>query len=476
MVAAGGLARLSASVSLRTGVVLALARLAPQQVTARLRDAHSIEQLVQLHSEHGASFNRFHFGAFWGGVKRLAPRERRWVLANREALRPACEQTARMLPELGPREVASTAHALAKARLHRGTPWEMVWEPLPMAASAGLREMKPQELANTAWAFATVGHSEPSLFDELAGVAGAQLDDFNSQALANTAWAYATAGHASRELFDAIALESASRLDEFNSQEIANLAWAYATAGHASPALFDALAAEAVLQLESFRAQELTNLVWAFASLGHPAPHLFAQLATQASAMLGRFTPQALANTAWAFATAGESAPALFDAIAIETAERGRDLASFQPQNLANLVWAFGQVEHVDMCKLFTCKHAGTRAHTGEASLATTDVRRGAKHGRSLAVGRGRGAPEEPPGLLPVAAARHAAGASAARGLRGERPVGPRGGRARPRASRRAPGTCRGRAARCSAQRHAGPHDRRAHGRQPVLRPAVLLR
>ena len=44
-----------------------------------------------------------------------------------------------------------------------------------------------QELVNTAWAFATVGHKDERLFSMLAAAAVQRMRDFISQELANTA-------------------------------------------------------------------------------------------------------------------------------------------------------------------------------------------------------------------------------------------------------------------------------------------------
>ena len=66
------------------------------------------------------------------------------------------------------------------------------------------------------------------------------LRDFKPQELANTAWAFATAGRAAPTLLDAIATEAVRRgLRDFNEQELANTAWAFAAADHLAPALFD---------------------------------------------------------------------------------------------------------------------------------------------------------------------------------------------------------------------------------------------
>merc|ERR1712238_330218 len=50
----------------------------------------------------------------------------------------------------------------------------------------------------------------------------------NPQNLANTAWAFATAGHEACDLFDALAHEAAGRVRQFNPQELANTAWSMA--------------------------------------------------------------------------------------------------------------------------------------------------------------------------------------------------------------------------------------------------------
>ena len=66
-----------------------------------------------------------------------------------------------------------------------------------------MRDFNSQGLANTAWAFATVGCKGGQLFTALAVVAERHMRDFNSQDLANTAWAFATVGHKKEQLFAA---------------------------------------------------------------------------------------------------------------------------------------------------------------------------------------------------------------------------------------------------------------------------------
>ena len=60
-------------------------------------------------------------------------------------------------------------------------------------AAAGwcVGDFHAQDLANTAWAFATLGQSNVKLFPALGRAATWCVGDFNVQALANTAWAFA---------------------------------------------------------------------------------------------------------------------------------------------------------------------------------------------------------------------------------------------------------------------------------------------
>ena len=68
-----------------------------------------------------------------------------------------------------------------------------------------MRDFNSQALANTAWAFAQVGHEEECLMMALAAAAEWRAMDFNWQDLANTAWAFATVSQKEARLFKAMA-------------------------------------------------------------------------------------------------------------------------------------------------------------------------------------------------------------------------------------------------------------------------------
>ena len=71
-----------------------------------------------------------------------------------------------------------------------------------------------------------MGQKDEQLFQALAKMAERRLDQFNAQELANTAWAYATVGQKDEQLFDALARMAERRLEQFNVQNLANTAWA----------------------------------------------------------------------------------------------------------------------------------------------------------------------------------------------------------------------------------------------------------
>jgi hypothetical protein len=79
-----------------------------------------------------------------------------------------------------------------------------------------------------AWAFATLKHEAPLLFDDIANAAQGRISEFNPQDLSNTAWAFATLKHEAPLLFDDIANAAQGRIDEFNPQDLSNTAWAFA--------------------------------------------------------------------------------------------------------------------------------------------------------------------------------------------------------------------------------------------------------
>jgi len=319
------------------------AALDTRKINKLIIDATGARELLGLHGQHGPSFDGVNVATCWSRLGRVGGADRSWLRSDDgTALRALREQTTNQVRTLGARELSNAAHAIAKLDL-RGAAWGGLWKEIEGAALARRSEFEPQNLANTAWAFATAGRATHALLDAVAEESTGRVRDFKPQHLANTAWAFATAGHAAPALFDAIGREAARRAHELNPQNLANTARAFATAGHPAPALFDAIGREAAGRVRDFKPQELSNAAWTFATAGHPAPALFDAIGREAAGRVREFKSQELSNTAWAFATAGHAAPALFDAIGEEAAGRVCELV---PQALANTAWAFAKAGH----------------------------------------------------------------------------------------------------------------------------------
>ena len=82
----------------------------------------------------------------------------------------------------------------------------------PWSPERRVGNFKPQKLANTAWAFATLGQPDARLFTALAKEAERRVCNFKPQDLANTAWAFATLGQPDAQLFTALAREAEHRV------------------------------------------------------------------------------------------------------------------------------------------------------------------------------------------------------------------------------------------------------------------------
>ena len=110
------------------------------------------------------------------------------------------------------------------------------------AARAG--EVGAPSLANIAYGAAHCGTVKRSgaLFTALARAAEKRVGEFVVQNIANTAWAFATADRLDASVFTALARAAEWRMCDFNAQGVANTAWAFVTADQLDASLFTALA------------------------------------------------------------------------------------------------------------------------------------------------------------------------------------------------------------------------------------------
>ncbi|CAE8626819.1 unnamed protein product, partial [Polarella glacialis] len=83
----------------------------------------------------------------------------------------------------------------------------------------------------------------------------------NCVELANTAWAYGTMGTRNERLLQEIAKRANARLHEFKAQELSALLWGFSAAGFYNGAVFSAAAV--TLQRLDMTPQHLVNSLWA---------------------------------------------------------------------------------------------------------------------------------------------------------------------------------------------------------------------
>mmetsp|Transcript_21180 Transcript_21180/g.66533 ORF Transcript_21180/g.66533 Transcript_21180/m.66533 type:complete len:224 (+) Transcript_21180:17-688(+) len=159
-----------------------------QQFEWGTRIAHrnaTVESILCLFEAHGHEFSARNLATTAHRVAKLGSRRRSWGRKDAR-MRAVAEACRRRASALEPRGLANTAWAFATAGVRAPTFFDAV------AAEALMRlgEFNPQELANAVWAFATAGVKAPELFDDIAA-ALPQLDDLKAQELANPARAFA---------------------------------------------------------------------------------------------------------------------------------------------------------------------------------------------------------------------------------------------------------------------------------------------
>ncbi|CAE8664161.1 unnamed protein product, partial [Polarella glacialis] len=120
-------------------------------------------------------------------------------------------------------------------------------------------------LVTTVWAYATFRFARSAsclaLFNSLSGQMMTMAHTANCVELANTAWAYGTVGARNERLLQEIAKRANARLHEFKAQELSALLWGFSAAGFYNGAAFSAAAV--TLQRLDMTPQHLVNSLWA---------------------------------------------------------------------------------------------------------------------------------------------------------------------------------------------------------------------
>jgi len=170
-------------------------RLTGPQLTNRVKGAASVQDLFAFHARYRADYDGILLSATWTQLSKLTRGNKGAV--PKAQLGELIHDTERMAAqgELRDRGLANVAYAVARITRKPDQRTSELLDELARASAASIGKFNPQELANTAWAFATVGHASPALFEAVSRASVASIGQFTPQALANTAWAFAVADH-----------------------------------------------------------------------------------------------------------------------------------------------------------------------------------------------------------------------------------------------------------------------------------------
>jgi len=296
------------------------------------------KDLLKIAKEEQVRFNNVNYATVMSQLGRIRSFDRSdpHFLAFLKAM--ATKIGERGLPWIKPREASNIIHAIGKMQLRNpSTKRILEWISTPETAAIFVEKGKPQAIANTAWACATLSFEAPNLFAKIEEHSKWLVEEGDPQAVANTAWACATLGFEAPNLFAEIERQSKWLVKEGKPQEVANTAWACATLGFEAPNLFAEINRQSKWLVETGDPQAVANTAWACATLGFESPELFAEIEHRSKWLVRDGTLQEVSNTAWACAKLGYKAPHLFAEIECRSkwlVQEGN------PQDVANTVWA----------------------------------------------------------------------------------------------------------------------------------------
>ena len=159
------------------------------ELNKRISACTAAGELCTLIAAHGTDFNHVNVATAMRKVLQ-APQTGVPKATVRKALQTLEEAALKTIDEFGPQEISNTLHIIAKKR-HVPANESLIAE-LGRKAVATATAFNAQAVANTLWAYATMGR-EPGagVMRGLEGRAEALAGTFKAQEVANTLWAYA---------------------------------------------------------------------------------------------------------------------------------------------------------------------------------------------------------------------------------------------------------------------------------------------
>ena len=136
-------------------------------------------------------------------MARLArePNERQRLQNAPKILSPLAADTEQALPDFDAHALATTVRGVASLHVAGWRASGGLWAGLAKHCTRSVATMSAHDVASTVLGFAKVGRRPSPLFDAIAEEAAPRLGEFTPQDLANTAWAFAAADRPAPALF-----------------------------------------------------------------------------------------------------------------------------------------------------------------------------------------------------------------------------------------------------------------------------------
>ena len=292
-------------------------------------------EIVEIHHRDRADFNAVNYSTAMNQLSKIKTVRRQHPRLESLVEGIAIHLLERPL-EWTIRSKVMTLHAIAKMRLDFQVAVEAtnsILQDAVVIVECG----NPQNIANTAWAVATMRIETPQLFDAIDKDPACVIADGTAQTIANTAWAFATLGIECPNLFKAIDKDPACVIADGTAQAIANTAWAFATLKADGTTFFLAVDESAIRLVKQGTTQNIANTAWAFASQGMQAPSLCLQIEEHAASIVSRGDSQHISNIIWSLATLGVVCPQFCRAV---DQDASRLIQNGDSQSVSNTLWA----------------------------------------------------------------------------------------------------------------------------------------
>ena len=208
-----------------------------------------------------------------------------------------------------------------------------------------LKNMNPQDIANTVWGLATIGVNNPELLNALAQQAIERVRDMNSQDVANIVWSYATLGITNQILMETLAERAIELHQGMDPQSIANIMWAYATLNTQNRKLMDVFAERTLQIYQHMSPQNIANIAWAFASTRIEHKPLMDTLANRAIELYREMSAKSVSEVAWAFAVLEIVNLRLMQVLAIQAQHLVQHM---HLKEISHTAWAFSSLKIKD--------------------------------------------------------------------------------------------------------------------------------